>query len=418
VSILKVGNIVTKSNVSPSVIVTVPISTDRELPNGTKTTWHAGGPLTTHTASATITYTNKPRGQRARLANLCRHLTTTLDYGADATKTVLTYDTGPGHPPHEYEYSAVHIWSGDAHSVAVSTAKAAFGGSLRGQYLELNGLGHINAAFVAIKPNLTTMSLPNMLYEIKQIRGLFVLWKKSLSVAKNLAGAFLNYKFGWKPTLGDLANLVNAVTALKQKLALFQQACGSVIHFQQLMLRETISKSGNFSYLGANHSCVWKGTITRSCVAHFAFRIMPLKAMSDLQMSLRAILDALGVELNPVIVWDAVPFTFVIDWFFDVGSFLERFSVDTLELPVVLVDSYLQYKEEVSIESSWTDNATPSVGRSPTHSGGWITREKYFQRMPLQPDFATFQGLGFRMPSFGQAILGIALGTVLAKSKR
>ncbi len=128
---------------------------------------------------------------------------------------------------------------------------------------------------------------------------------------------------------------------------------------------------------------------------------------------LAAYLDALGFELNPRIIWDAVPFTFVLDWFFGIGSWLERHKYDTLELPFLWVDSYVQYKEAVQVESRLTlthTNVSGAFNYSP-----WVTSRQYFERVPAKPYEDVFQGAGWRVPTRGQAELLVSLATVLRR---
>jgi hypothetical protein len=43
------------------------------------------------------------------------------------------------------------------------------------------------------------------------------------------------------------------------------------------------------------------------------------------------LLDALGVNLNPRIIWNAIPWSFVIDWVVDVNQWLDQFKLPNLE---------------------------------------------------------------------------------------
>jgi len=45
-------------------------------------------------------------------------------------------------------------------------------------------------------------------------------------------------------------------------------------------------------------------------------------------------LDSLGINLNPAIVWNALPWTFVVDWVFGIGPFLDQLKVSNFE-PVI-----------------------------------------------------------------------------------
>jgi hypothetical protein len=68
--------------------------------------------------------------------------------------------------------------------------------------------------------------------------------------------------------------------------------------------------------------------------------------------ALDAVLDTLGVRLDPSIIWNAIPFTFIIDWFVNVSSFLERFATDNVGMQVVVDDfcssvkAHVQYTEK------------------------------------------------------------------------
>jgi hypothetical protein len=50
--------------------------------------------------------------------------------------------------------------------------------------------------------------------------------------------------------------------------------------------------------------------------------------------------DSLGVNLNPSIIWNAIPWSFVVDWVFDVSRWLDQFKVRNLE-PVTVIHRYL-----------------------------------------------------------------------------
>jgi hypothetical protein len=38
-------------------------------------------------------------------------------------------------------------------------------------------------------------------------------------------------------------------------------------------------------------------------------------------------LDLFGANLNPAIVWNAIPFSFVVDWFLKVGDYFDKMEV-------------------------------------------------------------------------------------------
>jgi hypothetical protein len=131
---------------------------------------------------------------------------------------------------------------------------------------------------------------------------------------------------------------------------------------------------------------------------------------------LSGLLDTLGFELNPRIIWEAVPFTFVIDWFFGVGTFLQRLKIDTLDLPIALVDGWVQYKETLHIEWDWTRANDGSYTSDPKSDRASFERS-FFHRIPIYPDYSSLSGLGWKCPTVNQALLGVSLATVLSKGR-
>lgn len=358
-----------------------------------------------------ITSTGRSKAFRQR-SNMCVHHKIITNYTGDVQNENSTTHTG-GAPPMYYKGGLAHVVSKGHHTSAIATAKTALSGNFGLGYLASNGQAHINQAFADLRPDLTIGALPNFLLDLDDIPGLVKLWRKNLGLAKNVAGGYLNYKFGWKPIMADIQSTFEALISTRNKIALFEQSCNLLFHRSKAMLETTQSKSGANTY-SAETQTTWKVTLKQSCIAHIVYRALPLQAVGALDRQIRGYLDALGFELNPAIVWDAIPFSFVVDWFFDVGGFLEGFKIDALELPISLVDSYLQYKEELVVESS----TVTCFGRSDftpwPRSGGWFTTDTYFHRMPLFPDPLSLQTLKWKTPTSNQALLGVALGIVLA----
>jgi hypothetical protein len=50
--------------------------------------------------------------------------------------------------------------------------------------------------------------------------------------------------------------------------------------------------------------------------------------------------DSLGINLNPSIIWNAIPWTFVVDWVINISRWLDGFKVRNLE-PVTVIHRYL-----------------------------------------------------------------------------
>jgi hypothetical protein len=60
--------------------------------------------------------------------------------------------------------------------------------------------------------------------------------------------------------------------------------------------------------------------------------------LSTFAGKLRAFLDALGVNSNPQILWNAIPFTFLVDWVVNVSGFLRQFRVPNVTFQIEILD--------------------------------------------------------------------------------
>jgi hypothetical protein len=406
----------TKSRTFPDIVAPAPPASRTYNASGVlQSTFAAGTSLTTHQKSETITYTSHVKGEPLR-DNRCVHAKTQFDYSGDPT----TFDrvnilNDPGHVGWYHEYYGGHTVAVGAHPTAVGVALAALGVTTGKAVLDGAGQGYVNDAFNREAPDLTTMSLPNFLIDIGQITDLFRLWQNNVSLAKNLAGARLNYQFGWKPTIGDVANMLNAVNSLNVKLKLFRESLGSVSNRNVVMLNRDTTKSGTFN-LGGNpaYKVDWRASLSGKVKVHLKFQYLPLPAMTNFETNLRGLFDVLGFELNPRIIWDAIPFSFVIDWFFGVGNWLQGFKIDALELPVSCIDASVSYKETLKVESTLFINPLGfPQGASTEMMGGCVSTNEYFDRRPFLPDAATLSGLGWRKPSFNQLTNLVSLAVVL-----
>jgi len=375
----------------------------------------AGASYLQYRDKATITYTRKRKTWHSQQSNFCLHTKNSVrsTEGPYAAHKVL--DIRPGFAGNYYLYYGGHTLNAAAHDLAVTAAYSAFGVTTGSNKLAAGAGGYISEGFSKVRPDLTTVSVPNFIIDIAQLKALFKLWSRNLSLAKNLAGAHLNYKFGWKPTVGDVRAMLNAVISLEAKLKEFKEQCGVLQERNFLNERQSLQKSGTFNMGGDPAYFVeWRAILQSVVQSHFKFIPRPLLALGGIDIQLRGYIDTLGFELNPGILWDAIPFSFVVDWFLNVGDFLNGIKIDALELPIELVDSAVSYKEIVEVGSNLTINPSSHPGSTaPDKYDTRVTKQTLFNRLPLDPDTALLQSLHWKRPTTGQALLGLSLATVL-----
>jgi hypothetical protein len=269
-----------------------------------------------------------------------------------------------------------------------------------------NAVQLMTANFDILNPDITELSVPNFLLYLYQISQLYKFWKYGAGLVKNVANANLNYQFGWRPTIGDSRAVFSAVANLHEKLEAFRKRLGKLSKKQKTV--DAGSETHTGTYNGSYFTSKWSINRTWTCDAYIAYRALPIADMTAFEKYLRGILDSLGFELNLEIVWDAIPFSFILDWVLDVGLVARQFRLDTLELPIKLEDSYLQYKEKVSLDVTCRYNST-SEHTAVECPGGMYTMET-FHRLPAQPDYQSLVWNGWHFPTLNQAVLGLSLG--------
>jgi hypothetical protein len=126
------------------------------------------------------------------------------------------------------------------------------------------------------------------------------------SVSKEAANAWLLVTYGWKPLLGSIYGVAD--TILRNNLASVQK-----LNNRERDSLTTVTK-GEFS-LG-HYGCVCPSILTVKRTYGCQIGISVLPSDNDL---------ARWTSLNPASIgWELLPFSFVADWFLDVGSYLRN----------------------------------------------------------------------------------------------
>lgn len=356
-----------------------------------------------------ITYSNRMPGKGRQRANICYHTKYRRQYsGATGSPGLIAYQAG-----YETDFYSVHASVADSnHSLAEAEVATAWGVPLGLNFLNSGAQGYANDTLVKLKPDLKKFSLPNDLIEWKQMGDLLKLWKKSTALVTNLAGAHLNYKFGWKPLVADLRDLADGLIDFRGKLSFMSANRGQVISSRRTIVKDSIIKQGT-TIIDNYNTRIWWGQVNRTAHGYLVYSPLPIVVMGKLDETIRALLSVGGVELNPRIAWDALKFSFIVDWFVSVGDWLETFKVSALDLPIQIIEVYLDYKESTQVDSWMRYTASGGISFDRPLSAGTTSVSSTFHRLPFMPDFATFGSLHAHWPTLNQAELLVSLGLVL-----
>lgn len=140
----------------------------------------------------------------------------------------------------------------------------------------------------------------------------YAIKKGSPSIKKSLANNWLAIQYGWKPLLADIDGAFQALGTLSNRQALGSQ----VVHRVTASASASTETSSRFTI--ANYPALDGGSTLQSVQTRTRYGIC--YRVSD---PTAAYLQQMGFT-NPInLLWEILPYSFVVDWFLPIGPFLE-----------------------------------------------------------------------------------------------
>jgi hypothetical protein len=233
-------------------------------------------------------------------------------------------------------------------------------------------------------PDLSKVSYADASYRLKGGRKAVV-----KDILKRLSGAHLETAFGTVPFARDVAQIFGTLASLEYRVAQLKRFAGTIQqrHFRRFLpiggsqpedrnwkqLSSTTSGWGGsilpgdvnyqFDAIGGTQPSVrsavrlntrmrWIARPVYHATMRYTYVLPELDTMLD---RLWLFMDALGVRWDPNILWNAIPYSFVVDWVVDVQSFLADYRRDNWPIQTQIHDfcHSVKYHGEYAIDISW-----------------------------------------------------------------
>lgn len=166
------------------------------------------------------------------------------------------------------------------------------------------------------------------------------------------ADSYLQVKFNLQPLFRDIVGIVRSLSEHERQInALISRGNQRTVrHFTKVFTEfndPTETWSGDYMeqptymfdplcYTTAHRRVVYEPSVYHAQI-EYCYTYTQYQRQHAAVLSL---LDAIGINLNPAIIWNAIPWSFVIDWVFGVGRYLEQFQVKNME-PVIDIRQFL-----------------------------------------------------------------------------
>jgi hypothetical protein len=224
--------------------------------------------------------------------------------------------------------------------------------------------------------------------------------------AKEIANSHLGTQFGIIPLIADIADTINVIRTWREKY----DDAKTILSKRYKRHQPKVSLQGLFpnweEYVEFNvpftNSLYPMGGIVKSNT-HSEWHGMALYGFDAPEFSgfitrLAQLVDSFGI-LDPQAIWDAVPFSFVVDWFFTTQQWMKKYKPKLFPAMARLYD-YLESIQATTILSYKVTKAwyTPTYISGPSRPvaypfQGYIGSEtfKAYARHRFQPDLAAVE---------------------------
>lgn len=247
------------------------------------------------------------------------------------------------------------------------------------------------------------------------------------ALVRQTAGNYLQYKFNFSPLVSDIRGIYNALKTCERRV-------------NDLVARSGRPQSRHFAFNWDEfenpepeleqvylHNQVpfisyymnWRRFVTHrptSFHAQIQYNFNYTAYQAE-HARLLGLLDILGVNLNPRIIWNAIPWSFVADWVIGVGRFLDQFAIANMK-PQINIHRYLwSVKRERTIQvtrrSTWFPDIYSDVTTDYTEVPLPTITETAYRRDVGMPSASSIISSGINSQEF---TLGAAL--ILSRRRR
>lgn len=209
-------------------------------------------------------------------------------------------------------------------------------------------------------PFLPVFSVPVAIKELVEVASLFELAAKSF--AGFVGGAYLNYRFGWKAFVRDVKTLSTITEDLESRIKDFNRLLEDGRSRKRMTLKDERSTSVTSNiFLQSSYGVTIKGDLrhTRSMKTWGTLtwgvnddQLLPVDDLERFNLAWRTLFDL--QEIDPETMWNLIPFSWLVDYFLNVGA--------------VLQSQHMRYQiqpRDICIMRHFTHVATTAVTQKP-----------------------------------------------------
>jgi hypothetical protein len=217
----------------------------------------------------------------------------------------------------------------------------------------------VTKALANLNPNKPIVDLPVFLFELREFPRMLMQLGRALKTlgsdvvprstkkltGTDYAGAYLAYSFGWAPLVGDLLKLLKLEEAISRRVNYLSKHSNGGGKVKRTLGTVDIPRGGgsySLSWLNSPPSVKGSYTIRERKRIWFVSNMQILDTLPKDNPEMRRVARnaALGLNLSAATLWEALPWSWLIDYFANIGDILEasrggiRFKASNLNLMI------------------------------------------------------------------------------------
>jgi len=214
--------------------------------------------------------------------------------------------------------------------------------------------------------------------------------KNAVLDIKNLGSEYLNFVFGWLPLVSDLRKMYRLYKSIDRELARLYRENGKTIHRHVTLNQDTdvtqtesisnapyLNVSGappNFGFVGASRYTV----TTRTTVKEWSsacFKYYLIDSVPSSEWTSRSRAQLFGLLPTPETIWEVIPWSWLIDWFSNIGDVISNLSANAADNLAMLYSYTMRHTVTTSVAQcdSW-HQASSVPGWWPESSSNYVSR--------------------------------------------
>lgn len=253
-------------------------------------------------------------------------------------------------------------------------------------------------AFSKMKPTAPNFGAFNAIYELHDVPKM-LRQRMVDGNLKNISNYWLALQFGWKPLLRDIRNLVNTQRNAQTRLAQLLRDEGRSVR-RRVILDETESliesssgtaygsfDPGDFvTYFYSSDPTHDTKVYQRTKIwASARFRYFLPPGPRDIDWTRRMLAGIYGLYPSPKQVWDCVPWSWLVDWFTNIGYVIDNTSSGVADR-LAAEYAYVMRKTETVRESLLTWSGWKFPDKAPFTTKTSSTASAFMKfRSPIDP---------------------------------